>query len=139
MKAYMFELEMKVRDYECDIQGIVNNSNYQRYMEHTRHEFLHSLGESFSGLRRNGFEAVVSCVNIQYKKSLGPGDVFHSCLNMKKEGPKLIFNQTIIRSKDHATCAIGRIEVVVVHNGKLTRAAIYDELINKWENQSSTE
>ena len=37
---YVYELKMKVRDYECDLQGIVNNANYQHYIEHTRHEFL---------------------------------------------------------------------------------------------------
>ena len=26
---YIYELKMKVRDYECDLQGIVNNANYQ--------------------------------------------------------------------------------------------------------------
>ena len=39
MEKYIFELKMKVRDYECDLQGIVNNANYQHYIEHTRHEF----------------------------------------------------------------------------------------------------
>ncbi len=36
----IFELRIKVRDYECDIQGIVNNANYQHYTEHTRNEFI---------------------------------------------------------------------------------------------------
>ena len=43
---YVYELKMKVRDYECDLQGIVNNANYQHYTEHTRHEFLLQSGIS---------------------------------------------------------------------------------------------
>ena len=49
---YIYELEMKVRDYECDLQGIVNNANYQHYLEHTRHEFLTSVMPHFSASRR---------------------------------------------------------------------------------------
>lgn len=48
---YIFETEMEVRDYECDIQGIVNNANYLHYTEHTRHLFLTSLGVRKEGLR----------------------------------------------------------------------------------------
>ena len=48
MEKYIYELKMKVRDYECDLQGIVNNANYQHYLEHTRHEFLTSVGISFA-------------------------------------------------------------------------------------------
>lgn len=51
---YIYELPMKVRDYECDLQGIVNNANYQHYLEHTRHEFLLSAGVSFAGLHGAG-------------------------------------------------------------------------------------
>ena len=39
MNKYIYELKMAVRDYECDLQGIVNNANYQHYTEHTRHMF----------------------------------------------------------------------------------------------------
>ena len=37
---YVFETEMEVRDYECDIQGIVNNANYLHY--HNSHTSLYS-------------------------------------------------------------------------------------------------
>ena len=50
---YAYELKMKVRDYECDLEGIVNNANYQHYMEHTRHEFLLEAGISFSDRHRS--------------------------------------------------------------------------------------
>ena len=56
MTRYIFELPMKVRDYECDLQGIVNNANYQHYTEHTRHEFLLSEGISFARLHEQGID-----------------------------------------------------------------------------------
>ena len=37
---FIYQLDFKVRDYECDLQGIVNNVNYQHFYEHTLHEFL---------------------------------------------------------------------------------------------------
>ena len=60
MEKYIYELKMKVRDYECDLQGIVNNANYQHYIEHTRHEFLLSAGISFAQLHEQGIDAVVA-------------------------------------------------------------------------------
>ena len=64
---YIFETRMEVRDYECDIEGIVNNANYLHYAEHTRHLFLRSLGVSFAALHEQGIDAVVARMNLQYK------------------------------------------------------------------------
>ena len=33
---YVYETRMTVRDYQCDIEGIVKNANYIHYNEHTR-------------------------------------------------------------------------------------------------------
>ena len=71
---YIYSLDMKVRDYECDLQGVVNNANYQHYMEHTRHEFLESLGVNFGKMHEDGLDAFVTKVSISYKKSLRSGD-----------------------------------------------------------------
>lgn len=131
MKKYIFELTIKVRDYECDLQGVVNNSNYQRYMEHTRHEFLESLGENFGAMHNKGVDAFVSRVDIQFKNSLRSGDTFVSCLNVHKEGVKLVFDQDIIRQSDGKLAARGRVETVVVENGKLTRGEYFDEVLTK--------
>ena len=57
---YVFETKMEVRDYECDIEGIVNNANYLHYMEHTRHLFLQKCGLSFAEMHRKGVDAVVA-------------------------------------------------------------------------------
>ena len=55
MKSYLFETRMEVRDYECDIEGIVNNANYLHYTEHTRHRFRRALGVSFADLHERAW------------------------------------------------------------------------------------
>ena len=71
---YQHELSLKVRDYECDLQGIVNNANYQHYLEHARHEFLLSRGISFAELHAKGIDAVVSSITMRFKTPLRSGD-----------------------------------------------------------------
>ena len=126
---YIYQIELKVRDYECDIQGIVNNSCYQHYMEHARHEFLETTGKSFVELTAEGIIAMVSNVNIQYKTSLRGGDKFVVCINIYRKGIKLVFVEDIYRVSDNALCAKGLVEIVYTQNGKLGRGEIFDELL----------
>ncbi|MDO4755268.1 MAG: acyl-CoA thioesterase [Parabacteroides sp.] len=135
MKEYIFTLKDKVRDYECDLQGVVNNSNYQHYMEHTRHEFLESLGENFGKMHEQGIDAFVSKVEIHFKNSLRSGDHYLSCLNVYKKGVKLVFEQDIYRLSDQVLAAKGTVESVVVENGKLTRGEFFDEMLKKLEHK----
>jgi len=76
MSQYPFTLDFKVRDYECDLQGIVNNSVYQNYLEHTRHEFLKEIGIDFAELTAQGIFLVVVRAELDYKSPLRSGDTF---------------------------------------------------------------
>ena len=104
MEGYIYSLEMKVRDYECDMQGVVNNANYQHYLEHTRHEFLESLGHSFSDWTEKGLTPMVGRIEIFYKSPLRGGDMFFSRLNIKREGARFVFLQDIYRASDNKLC-----------------------------------
>lgn len=128
-KSYLYLIKMKVRDYECDIQGVVNNSNYQRYMEHARHEFLETLGDNFSLMHDHGYDAMVARVEIDYKKSLRSGDYFFVGLNLAKKGARIVFEQDVIRCDTLELAAQGHISVVVVKNGVLTRGDYFDQMI----------
>jgi len=116
---YIYELEFKVRDYECDLQGIVNNSVYQNYLEHTRHEFLLDNDVSFDLLHQQGVDAVVARIEMAYKTPLKSGDEFISKLYVSKEGIKYVFHQTIFRKSDNKVCLKAKVDTVVVINGKL--------------------
>ena len=127
-KSYLFSLDLKVRDYECDLQGVVNNANYQHYMEHTRHEFLESLGVNFGEMHEQGLDAYVYKVTINYRKSLRSGDSFTSMLSCRMKGAKLIFDQTILHSSGELS-ASGEVEVVLVKDGVMTRGEFFKELL----------
>lgn len=118
--TYDFELEMKVRDYECDLQGIVNNANYQHYTEHTRHEFLRSEGVSFVELHERGIDAVVARMNLAFKTPLRSGDSFASRLALRKEGIKYVFVQDIYRLPDNKPVLRSTVEAVCLINGRLS-------------------
>ena len=95
-----FSLEFTVRDYECDIQGVVNNANYQHYLEHARHEFLISKGISFQ-FHEEGIDLIVTRVEIDYKYPLRSRDKFVVRLNIEREGNvRLLFMQDIYRIPD---------------------------------------
>ena len=118
-EARVFELEMEVRDYECDIQGIVNNANYLHYIEHTRHKFIQTLGLSFANLHSKGIDVVVARMNLQYKTPLRSEDVFLSRLRMTKEGLRYVFHQDIVRKADGRLCLRAQGEAVCVIDGRL--------------------
>lgn len=123
---YDFELEFKVRDYECDLQGIVNNSVYQNYLEHARHEFLNSIGLDFADLFKRGIVAVVARADLSYKTPLKSGDHFVVKLRVEQEGIKYIFHQDIFRLPDNKLCLKGIITSTSLINGRL---AISEEIV----------
>ncbi|MFZ1236880.1 MAG: thioesterase family protein [Prevotella sp.] len=131
---YIFETQMEVRDYECDIEGIVNNANYLHYIEHTRHLFLHSLGISFSKMHEQGTDAVVARMNLQYKTPLKCDDMFVSKVALKKEGLRYIFYQDLYKVPDHKVCFKSKVEVVCLINGRLGMSEEYDRAFAKYLN-----
>lgn len=119
-KDYIFELPMKVRDYEVDAEGIVNNAVYLHYLEHTRHEFCEMAGLSFRNMHLNGVDPVLVRAEIDYKHSLGLGESFVSKLNLSRRGPIFIFHQDIYKP-DGTPVVKSLISVACMENGKLSR------------------
>jgi acyl-CoA thioester hydrolase len=106
----IFTLDFKVRDYECDMQGIVNNSVYQNYLEHTRHEFLLSRGVDFAELARQKINLVVLRAELDYKAPLVSGDKFYvDTVVVQSSRVRFDFLQNIYRKKDNKLMLSGKI------------------------------
>lgn len=128
---YTFVLEMDVRDYELDYQGIVNNANYLHYMEHTRHQFCAMAGLTFSAMHNRGIDPVLKHVDIEYCRPLRSNDHFISCLNMERSGPKFIFIQDLYLT-DGTPIVKAKITVACIENGRLTRGDVLADAFSKF-------
>ncbi|MBD5219328.1 MAG: acyl-CoA thioesterase [Bacteroidales bacterium] len=130
---YIFELPIKVRDYEVDAEGIVNNANYLHYLEHTRHEFCESVGLSFRAMHAEGLDPVVSRIEVKYIRPLGLGDSMVSRLNLRRRGPVFIFNQDIF-TPDGQPVVRAVVEIVSFENGRISRgerlAQVFADYLN---------
>jgi acyl-CoA thioester hydrolase len=93
--------QFEVRDYECDMQGIVNNAVYQNYLEHARHQFLKEKGLDFAEITKHGIHLVLIKAELEYKRSLQSGDTFYIQTRVERESKlKLAFHQHLFRAQD---------------------------------------
>lgn len=95
----------KVRTYECDSYGHVNNAVYLNYLEYARMDYLEQIGFDYGGLVSAGFYLYVSHVDIYYKASALFGDT----LTVESYSAKLgavsgTFHQKIL-NQNGAVCA----------------------------------
>ncbi len=124
-----FSVEFTVRDYELDMQGIVNNSVYQNYLEHARHEYLHFHGIDFADLTERGVILVVKNISMDFKKSLKSRDQFKVVVETYKDGHlKLVFKQTIINLACGKVALSALVTGVCLINGRLVKPETIEEI-----------
>lgn len=132
---YIYELEMEVRDNECDIQGVVNNGQYQNFMTHARHKFIKAEGIDFNDLFEQGKLAMVSRVEIDYLGPLFPNDLFTVKIALeRKKSTRLIFLQDIFK-KDGTQVIRSRVTTVCLDKAEgfpLMLDEVYPDLYNKY-------
>lgn len=129
MTENSFSIQLKVRDYECDMQGVVNNANYQHYMEHARHEYLKAIGIDFAQLTEEGILLVVKRIEIDYHFPLRSGDTFEVSCKLERISPlRFGFLQQIKRLSDQKPIISGNvIGTSINRQGRPILPAVLDE------------
>lgn len=135
-----FRLAFKVRDYECDLQGIVNNSVYQNYMEHARHEYLLSRNVSFSEFAKGGINLVVTRIELDYKYPLRSGDEFYVTVELERTSRiRAVFTQNIYRIADERHILAGKAFWTGVNNqGRAVFPTELDVLFDSGDSNSES-
>jgi len=71
----MSSLTIRIYFEDTDAQGLVYNSNYLKYLERGRTEFLRNMGYDQKELLKNGIIFVVKKVNLDFIKAAELDDI----------------------------------------------------------------
>lgn len=102
LESNILRLDFEVRDYECDMEGIVNNAVYMQYLEHARHTYLKQKGFDFAALTKSGINLVVIRSEVDYLFPLQSGDGFYVTASLERISKiRFGFLQDIFRLPDN--------------------------------------
>jgi acyl-CoA thioester hydrolase len=95
------ERKIRVRTYECDSNGHVNNATYLNYLEYGRFEFLRDIGFDYQLMVKQGYGVFVVRVEIDYKRpALMDDEILIRSWPVKKGAVSGVIGQKITRGDD---------------------------------------
>ena len=105
MKKYIH----KVNYYETDKMEITHHSNYIRWMEEARIDFLEQIGFSYYKLEEDGIISPVIAVECDYRMSTTFGDNIEIQVEIEEfKGVKLVIKYTMKNANTNEIVLIGR-------------------------------
>lgn len=106
MKEYIFE--RKINYYETDRMGVVHHSNYIRFLEEGRCEWMESFGIPFNVLEENGITIPVLGVNLEYKYHVTFNDIIEVHIFMKEyNGVRMTIGYKVLNKENGNIVLIG--------------------------------
>jgi len=95
------ECSLRVRTYECDSYGHVNNANYLNYLEYARYELLKDVGFDYEKAIDAGYGVFIVRIEINYKRPAVTDDLLTiKTWPIKKRAASGTFCQEIRRGDD---------------------------------------
>ena len=95
-----FVYQRKINYYETDKMGIVHHSNYIRYLEEARCQWLEKMGMPMAKIEEEGFTIPTLEVNCKYHAPVTSGDLILISFIMKEyDGIKMTISYEILEEK----------------------------------------
>ena len=104
----MYIYERKINYYETDKMGIVHHSNYIRFFEEARCDFLEKSGLPYDVMEERGIMSPVLGIICQYKQHITYGDIIEIHTSITKfSGVKFTVSYEIYNKKTGNLCILG--------------------------------
>ena len=111
-----------VQYYETDKMGIVHHSNYIRWMEEARVDFLSQIGWDFAKLEEMGIASPVTSLDCKYKTSCTFSDEVYITVKIEEfKGVRLKLYYEIKNKDDKVLCEAHSEHCFLNMEGKLLR------------------
>ncbi len=105
-----------VQYYETDKMGIVHHSNYIRWMEEARIDFMDQLGFPYAAMEARGVLSPVKSVSCDYKRPCTFGDEIRVTVSLAEfNGVVLKIRYQMKKASDGETVCEGRSEHVFLN------------------------
>lgn len=109
----------KVQYYETDRMGITHHSNYIRWMEEARLDFLEKIGWNYARLEEEGIISPVVNVSCKYKATTTYDDSIMIDVSVKEfKGVKLIICYNMRKSDGTSVCEAESVHCFLNKDGK---------------------
>ena len=109
----------KVQYYETDCMQIVHHSNYIRFFEEARVDFLERLGVDYAAIERAGYVVPVLSASAEYKGMTTFGDTLAICVKFEEfSGIRFSFSYRIYNTANGALCTTGKTTHCYLKDGK---------------------
>ena len=110
------ETQIEVRYYETDLMGIVHHSNYIRYFECGRHQFLLDVGLPITELEKSGIMMPVVSVEAHYHTPARMGDILRVVSRVEKEPMARVEVRTDIYNQNGDLVCDGTVVLGFIHS-----------------------
>lgn len=105
MKNYI----RKINYYETDKMGITHHSNYIRWMEEARIDFLEQIGFGYAKLEEDGIVSPIIGVECEYKSPTTFGDSVDIKVEIEEfKGVQLVIKYTVTKCESGELVLCGR-------------------------------
>ena len=112
----------KVQYYETDMMGLTHHSNYIRWMEEARIDFMDQMGYPYTRMEKEGIMSPVRSLSCSYKRPTTFGDVVSIAVSVESfTGARLILEYKMTRQDGTVVCEAKSEHAFMNREGRVVR------------------